>query len=1191
MRGALDGALAVKPATAGTRPAAMRGQWLPAATVAALHLLAGLASLLVPAAAAAVPSWQRALLILPAAVPWWLAMAVLAVATASRQIGAAEPAPAPSETAGAGDAEQAAAPPGPLLAARLLPVALLTVLHGLLAALLLAWPLQWALAAPSLGSYLATASAVLLIVLAPLPVWPAPFLAALPRHARGLVGLRPLHRQRRALRAARALVSSDAGGERGLGVQWLYSACLLLPVVALLADGLRGAALSALLLPAALAVALLQRWVQQRVHAGLDAAGALARPDAAAPPGAGATLPATARQRALRLREAVRQGEVELALALLAAGADATEPPWPDEPDQRDAVIIAASLNDARPLRAMIAAGIDVNHRCQGVTPLLAATRDAYYAGRVEIVLTLLANGARTDVQDEQGTTPLHHAALCADVSVALMLLEAGAAIDATDGDGHTPLARAALAGNVAMTELLLRHRAALEPAGGLPVLCAAAAATDDEPAVLSRLLAARADTAVRGADRRTPLHHAVAAGHLAITRCLLAAGADVDAVDSQGQTPLHLACVQADADNPLVQALLAAGARMDCPDAEGVTPAMLSRARRRDRDRADGGLDDAGESAVPVPARAPDRAAVGTPEPWSLSPQERAALALAASVEGHLAGLAQALALPLPAAVRLPDGRDLIDAALAAWPASRSLLAALPSCGVSLAGGGRLAQLLQAVSAVPDRGSATGTTGEGGPGAEDLALAWLAAGADPHAAGPLPTPALPASGATAADGSTEGSIDGPAGQAAAFPAAEPQPRNGGAATRPLHLAAQLGFRRLAAALLELGVDAGQADCGGRTPLHWLLLRMAAGAGPAGGPTAAAAEPGPEAAAAAAPAGEMEGFLRLLLRHGADPAAACACSETPQGLAADAGLAALRPWLHWPGWRLPGRRLAAHDLVAAARQGDAGAVARLLDLGLPVDARDDSGGTALLHAAGHGHLDTVDLLLARGAAVDARARSGNTPLVAAILGGHPDAVARLLAQGAVVDRVLAHGATALLVGAACGALEACQQLLAAGADVGHGDAAGNRALHAAASYALGSADGERVRQLLRTLLAAGADIDARNRQGLTALHVACGAAAASRPDQRGIDAALDILLARAGAVQALDEDGRSALHYAAAHGLLQAARRLLARGADVAIADSQGWSPLDLAAHYGHTEVLQLLRTTSAPPNLLLRPG
>ena len=189
----------------------------------------------------------------------------------------------------------------------------------------------------------------------------------------------------------------------------------------------------------------------------------------------------------------------------------------------------------------------------------------------------------------------------------------------------------------------------------------------------------------------------------------------------------------------------------------------------------------------------------------------------------------------------------------------------------------------------------------------------------------------------------------------------------------------------------------------------------------------------------------MEGFLRLLLRHGADPAAACACSETPQGLAADAGLAALRPWLHWPGWRLPGRRLAAHDLVAAARQGDAGAVARLLDLGLPVDARDDSGGTALLHAAGHGHLDTVDLLLARGAAVDARARSGNTPLVAAILGGHPDAVARLLAQGAVVDRVLAHGATALLVGAACGALEACQQLLAAGADVGHGDAAGNRA--------------------------------------------------------------------------------------------------------------------------------------------------
>src|SRR5690606_30763234 len=104
--------------------------------------------------------------------------------------------------------------------------------------------------------------------------------------------------------------------------------------------------------------------------------------------------------RAAALRASLRSGEIDAALAILEAGVDPCSLALPDETDQRDALHIAATLNDSRPLRAMIAAGVDINHRCAGLTPLLLATRDSYY-GRPEIVMALIANGADIHVRDE----------------------------------------------------------------------------------------------------------------------------------------------------------------------------------------------------------------------------------------------------------------------------------------------------------------------------------------------------------------------------------------------------------------------------------------------------------------------------------------------------------------------------------------------------------------------------------------------------------------------------------------------------------------------------------------------------------------------------------------------------------------------------------------------------------------------
>jgi len=72
----------------------------------------------------------------------------------------------------------------------------------------------------------------------------------------------------------------------------------------------------------------------------------------------------------------------------------------------------------------------------------------------------------------------------------------------------------------------------------------------------------------------------------------------------------------------------------------------------------------------------------------------------------------------------------------------------------------------------------------------------------------------------------------------------------------------------------------------------------------------------------------------------------------------------------------------------AARAGDVAAVTRLLDGGVPVDAKAPRHGqTPLLFAAGEGRLEVVRLLVARGADVNARETFfGQTPLSSA-LGG------------------------------------------------------------------------------------------------------------------------------------------------------------------------------------------------------------
>jgi hypothetical protein len=83
------------------------------------------------------------------------------------------------------------------------------------------------------------------------------------------------------------------------------------------------------------------------------------------------------------------------------------------------------------------------------------------------------------------------------------------------------------------------------------------------------------------------------------------------------------------------------------------------------------------------------------------------------------------------------------------------------------------------------------------------------------------------------------------------------------------------------------------------------------------------------------------------------------------------------------------------DLRAAARKGQTDQVASLLSRGVPIDAPDRDGRTALMIAAQRGHAATVKLLLDKGAKADARDKQGDTAYSLALLNGR-DEVLRVL---------------------------------------------------------------------------------------------------------------------------------------------------------------------------------------------------
>ncbi|KAI9765695.1 MAG: hypothetical protein M1839_005400 [Geoglossum umbratile] len=264
----------------------------------------------------------------------------------------------------------------------------------------------------------------------------------------------------------------------------------------------------------------------------------------------------------------------------------------------------------------------------------------------------------------------------------------------------------------------------------------------------------------------------------------------------------------------------------------------------------------------------------------------------------------------------------------------------------------------------------------------------------------------------------------------------------------------------------------------------------------------------------------------------------------------------------------------------AATKGYDSVVRLVLQKGADVEAKDESGKTALQAAAEGGNIEVVRVLLAAKAKVNAPVYNapGRTPLQAAAGGGHIEVVEALLAAKATVnvDTDLYGGRSALQAAAGGGHIEVVEALLAAKATVNIPNSPYN------GCTALQEAAKAGHIRVVEVLLAAKADVNtaATLRSSRTALQAAA---------EGGHIGVVEMLLA-AGALAdspASPSNGRTALQAAAGSGHVNVVEMLLAAKADINAAPchSYGRTALQAAAGSGHVNVVDMLLAAKADIN------
>ncbi|KAE8363431.1 ankyrin repeat-containing domain protein [Aspergillus caelatus] len=316
--------------------------------------------------------------------------------------------------------------------------------------------------------------------------------------------------------------------------------------------------------------------------------------------------PFHAQHRATALPLASKRGCTDIVKLLLETGFDVFA-----QLQGRSAVQLAARYGYAEIIALLLDAGAAVgscdllNAACSGSAAAVSLLLDkgadiqekayiseetalhvAVHHHHAEVVRVLLKSGAKTEVMNRYGYTPLAFAIGHSQEECINLLVEYGADIELVSlnwtGRRESALCCAIEYNKAHLIPLLLQYRANIEAKGYEGKRPFHRAAMQGNVAALEALLTSGANKNARDALQQTALHHASLEGATDAILALLRWGLDIHARDKHGQTPLHKAPLSPYTDSSTAYNLLVShGADPEAKDNGGKSAASYLADRR----------------------------------------------------------------------------------------------------------------------------------------------------------------------------------------------------------------------------------------------------------------------------------------------------------------------------------------------------------------------------------------------------------------------------------------------------------------------------------------------------------------------------------------------------------------------------------------------------------------------------------